>query len=209
VALFRRKHTTDAKGMRAHAATLGLEYDDAPTPEALIASGHLPEVPLLRDLDPHDISQLLSGEVGGLDVRIFRYAPTSYNAQGSTPRTCALLGFEDVVLPDIFISPRERLPRLGEKLRDGGVAVGSPELMTKFSIQARSREHATDVIGNELDAWLSGCSLADMRIEIRGGSILAHIPEVGSTAEITDLLEFVRGFHQRISERTWQLYRKL
>jgi hypothetical protein len=210
VALFRRsKHTADAKGMRAFAASLGLEYEDAPDLDAIAASGTLPDVPLLRDLDHADISQLIAGELDGLGVRLFRYAPTSYDAQGSGPRTCLLFNFEATVLPGLFISPRTRLARLGEQLQEGGIAVGSPELMRKYSIQARSREYALDIVGVQLEQWLLGCQLPDLRIEMHGQSILGHIPEAQTLDEITELLDFLRGFHQRIPERAWHLYRKL
>jgi hypothetical protein len=169
----------------------------------------LPDVPLLRDLDHADISQLIAGELDGLGVRLFRYAPGSYGAQGSRPRTCLLFNFESTVLPGLFISPRARLARLGEQLQEGGIAVGSAELTHRYSIQARSREYATDIIGPELERWLLACPLPDLRIEMQGQSILGHIPEARTLEEITELLDFLRGFHQRIPDRAWQLYRKL
>jgi hypothetical protein len=81
--------------------------------------------------------------------------------------------------------------------------------MNKYSIQARSREYATDIIGTELEQWLLACPLPDLRIEMQGQSILGHIPEAQTLEEITALLDFLRGFHQRVPERAWHLYRKL
>jgi hypothetical protein len=78
-----------------------------------------------------------------------------------------------------------------------------------YSIKAGAREHASDLIGSELEYWLTACTIPDLRVEVRGGSILGHTPAVHSTDELMELLEFVRGFHHRIPERAWSVYRQL
>lgn len=209
MALFRRKAATGAKTMPAFAESLGLVYVEHPTAEDLTEEGPLPDVPLLKETDPTLVSRLMYGDVDGLGLRAFSYAPRSYGTDDTAARTCVLLTFEGTVLPDLSISPRGHLPRLGEQIREGGVAIGSAALMKQFAIQARSREHALDMIGTELDNWLTGCTIADLRIETRGPAILGHMPEARDAEDLGEFIDFMRGFHQRIPERAWQLYRKL
>ena len=207
MALFKKKKRDDTSSMQTLAEELGLRYAGRADQEYLDSVGPLPDLPLLREGSEDNISQLVYGELDGIGTQIFNFEITTYAEDDARARSCILFTHDDVVLPEVFIAPRDRQPRLGEKLREGGVAVGSTELMQRFSVQARSREHASNLISPEVDAWLVASPIQNLRIEMREAAILGHVPDLPGANEFRTLLEIMRGFHKRIPDRVWQEYR--
>jgi hypothetical protein len=195
--------------MQPLAQRLGLHYSDGVDDQYRATMGPLPDLPLLREGNEDSISNVLYGTIDQLAVRLFVFESASHHEATGLERSCVLLTFEGTVLPDMFIAPRDRLPRLGEELREGGVVMGSSQLMERYAIQAREREHARELVSPELEQWLIGCPIEGLRIELGGGAILGHVPDVPGPDELAQLYDFMRGFHQRIPDRAWRGYRKL
>jgi hypothetical protein len=195
--------------MRGLAADLGLRYADDVDADYLATMGPLPELPLLREGNDDSITKLIYGAIDGLDVRLFTFESASHVQVGGISRSCVLLTFEGTLLPEVFIAPKDRIPRLGEKLSEGGMAIGSPELMAKYAIQAHNPAQAVDIVSEEIESWLISCPIEGLRIEISGGAILGHVPDLPGADEVAELFRYMRGFHERIPERIWANYRKL
>jgi hypothetical protein len=210
MALFRRKGSGGSPtGMPALADELGLSYADEVDDGYLETMGPLPDLPLLREGNDDSLSRIVYGTIDDVGIRAFDFESASHADDRGLMRTCALVTVDGSLLPEVFIAPKERLPRLGEKLRESGVAIGSPEFMQKFSVQAHGREHAVNLIGPDVEQWLLTHPIDHLRVEIRGGAILGHVPRVEAVDDVRKLVILVRGFHARIPELVWHSYRML
>lgn len=204
--LFRRRRPDEGSAMPALATRLGLTYRAAG--DADVDVEHLPDLPLFREGTQGTVTHEMVGTIDDVDVRIFTFdAADQETAEGQ--RSCVLLTFEGVVFPELYLAPRDRLPRLGETLQEAGVSIDSTRLMARFRIQARTRQAASSIIDAAVEDWLIDCPVPGVRIELRGGALLGHVPALLGPDDLAALLDFVVGLYQRIPERAWASYRAL
>jgi len=211
MALFRRKpKQDDTEAMRALAASLGLTFAGRADEGYLQAMGELPDLPLLREGNESSIHRLVYGRLDQVETRMFDFVPVSnVEYPGDERRSCVLLTFPTMNFPEVFVSPRDRLQRLGEQLREGGVAIGTPELMRKYRIQAHVARHATDLLSTDAQQLLADCTITGLRIEIAGTAILGHVPDLPGANEFRVLHDFMHEFRQAIPAQAWERYRRL
>jgi hypothetical protein len=211
MALFRRKpKQDDTEAMRALAASLGLTFAGQADDEYRRVMGDLPELPLLREGNDTSVHRLMYGVLDQVETRMFDFVPVvDVEYPGDERRSCVLFTFPRTNFPEVFISPRDRLQRLGEQLREGGVAIGTPELMRKYRIQAHVARHATDLLGTTAQDLLLHCTITGLRIEIEGPAILGHVPDLPGADEFRVLYQFMHAFRESIPAQTWDHYRRL
>lgn len=211
MALFRRKpKQDDTEAMRALAASLGLTFAGRADEGYLRAMGELPDLPLLREGNEDSIHRLIYGNLDQVETRMFDFVPVSnVEYPGDERRSCVLFTFPTMSFPEVFISPRDRLQRLGEQLREGGVALGTPDLMRKYRIQAHVARHATDLLGSAAQDLLLQCTITGLRIEIEGPAILGHVPDLPGADEFRVLYDFMHTFRESIQPQAWDHYRRL
>lgn len=212
MSFFRRKAAPqdDTAAMQALASQLDLTFAGRADEGYLAAMGPLPDLPLLREGNEGSIARLIYGHRDEVEVRMFDFIPVGHtDYAGDSRRSCVLFTFRNMDFPELYISPRARIQRLGEQLREGGISIGSPELMKKFQIQAHLRQHTTDLLGPDVEQWLLGCPLDGIRVEFGGNALLGHVPDLPGAEEFRTLLDFMEGFRSRIPEAAWSRYQRL
>jgi hypothetical protein len=206
----RSKRGDDGQSMQALAEELGLTYIDAALDDDYRAAmGPLPPLSLFRQGNEASIFNLSYGRLHDLDTRVFNFDLVSHASDDARAhRSCVLLTF-DAHFPEVFISPRDGLPRLGEKLTDAGIAFASHGFQKRFRVQATNRQHALDIIDPDMEHFLLDAAHDRLRIELQEGALLGHVPDLPGADEFGPLIDCMHGFYKRIPQQAWQLYRSL
>jgi len=184
----------DENSMSSLAAELGLTYVNTPNRiyrEQVPAEIPWPELPLLQQAQPGDLSDLMYGIFGGHAMQGFNLDLFSYREESSAPnRSCVLFHLDDVNFPTLTVSPHSRLSLVQERDR-------SP-FAQKYRVLGRDPEVVKLVLDDTMRNWLLGVHIP-LRVELSGGDVLGHVPR--SDAESWPLfIQTVYGFVIRIPE---------
>jgi hypothetical protein len=195
----------DETGMRGLANKLGLRHVGKPTHDVFVDEiGELPDLPLLEGVQPDWVRDLMFGRINDANVEIFNLALPQYEADPRSPaRSCVVHTFL-ADFPTLTLRPHTPMSRLRASANWKLYRTMAPEFKERFDISAREPERCEIILDHELTHWLVK-QRDDLRIEMRGGALVGHVPEIPDS-DIVELVEVVGELHARIPDAAWTTF---
>lgn len=158
---------------------------------------------LLREGDGQGVENVVWGEVGRLEARLFDfwYYEEHTDDEGRRSRsyrrfTCALTRLPDVWCPHLVAGPESFASRLKRVVGIRDIEFESEDFNDAFLVEARDAAFAYALLDARMMAWLLAAGRS-LRFEVVGDLLLVASRQLDA-ARLWDLLHVARGFRDRV-----------
>ncbi len=185
----------DEHGLRGWARSLNLRFVDELDRQYWIDNPDgLPELPLFKQGDKTNVTDMSYGTFGGLDLQLFTFTLPSYTEDaGFGRRTCVMFRVP-ARFTTLTVSPHSKLSRVQEKAKDN--------FSHRFRVFTRDPLAADLVLDDGLRRYLLGVD-EHLHLELNGATMLGHT-RATDPDDLSLLLQQVYGAYLRIPDKAWE-----